>query len=230
MSNDILERFQQVQPALHRPFGYILSDAANDGKITFMQSRITSIIQRSSIIWWLLYVWLWLSSPMSNEMPYLIYAVVFLFPVLFLFNLIKDMLLPQRFFKIDSTLRSITLYDYFPKWSRKKEIILVDDIQLFVSYVGGYLGEPDSSCYVVMKTGQVYSLISNFGRFSPDLPTNALGYICGKLSIHVTEYRKTGASTQYKPQKNKSFDVEKTLGIAETLYDPDSGAAPDFSK
>lgn len=229
MSNDIFERFNQVQSALHRPFGYILTNAANDGKIIFMLSRVAYILQTFPS--WILYFinaynLLYLHKTLNL---FWFYTIAYVFPAFFLFGLIRHLISPSKFFEIDSNLRLITLYTGLPIW-RRKEIISMDDIRVFVSYVQGYVGRATAICYVVMNTGKIHYLIIGYSRFSPDISTKALGYICGKPAVHLVEYPKTWAGSEFYPTRDRSFDVEKMLNAAETLYDPDSGIAPDFSK
>lgn len=230
MSNDILERFNQVQSALQRPFGYILTNAANDGKIVFMLSRVAYIFQTfPSWVFYSLNAYNLLFLHKTYVNLFWFYTIAYVFPASFLFGLIRHLISPSQFFEIDSTLRLITLYTGLPIW-RRKEIISIDDIRVFVSYVQGYVGMTTSFCYVIMKTGKINYLITGGSRFSPDLSTKALGYICGKPAVHLVEYPKTWAGSEFAPTKNRSFDVEKVLNAAETIYDPDSGTAPDFSK
>jgi len=233
VANDILERFRRVQPTFRHPVRYIDTYVTQDGNIIYTTGRIASIIIWLFVLMLCLaFAWVALPSSEPRSLPDYVFLTVSALLAILLIIWIPHLRSPLPYFEVDTALRKINVYGGFLRW-RPREVISVDDIRLFVSYVCFWSENIESSCSVVLETGQAYPLIAQLGSISPDLPAKTMGYICSKLAVRVTEREPTlGPWTwngpAFKPRKGESLDIERMLTTAEVLYDPGSVDMPDW--
>lgn len=232
MTDDILDRFKQVEKTLDDAFKYIHARIAPSRKIVFDNGK------GCFIIGWLFMLaasvgaaWFVFTPPGIQGFPrYLLLAVSGFFAFCVIIS-IRGFVSPQPYFEIDPDQRQFIIYGGFPIW-RPMNPVPIEEIRLFVAY-DTKSTESDSSLYAVTQSGLIQPLIPRLGSVIPDNAARTLGYICGKPAIKFTEYSPTqgtvGATYEkFKPKMGKYVDVGELVSVSTTLYDPESTDLPDW--
>jgi hypothetical protein len=144
---------------------------------------------------------------------------------------IPFVIVPAPFLEIDPGSREIVVYRRSPR-RQPQDHLPLEEIRLFVAYRCRWTGgDDDSSCYAVTESGVTYPLIAQLGSLSAVPSAKALGYLCQKLSVEVTEEEPflgplSWHGPIYKAKWGRPVDVANLLSVATVLYDPSSTKCP----
>jgi hypothetical protein len=141
---------------------------------------------------------------------------------------IPYVIFPVPICEVDPDSREIIVHRYSLR-RRPPDRLPLAQIRLFVAH-RLYWGSDNhySSCYAVMASGVTYPVIPELGSVSPARYAKALGYLCQKLAVEVTEEEPSRPHLSlwepaYGAQRGKPVDVVGLLSVARVLYDPSSG-------
>jgi hypothetical protein len=215
MADDILQRFRETEPDCRGLFSSFDVVLTQNGSIAY-RSGLGVVAVGAVLMLAISALLAWIGTHPLNY--YVLAGAVLM--VVGLFYQVKSIVTPILILEIDPVLRQLTIYS----GRRPRDVILLAEIQLFVSYSVRWSKSNGKYCYIVASSGECYPLYYQ-GSFSCDFIAKALAYVCGKPAVRVTE-RETGPGAWawggplYQPKRDKHIDTQGMLKVAEVLYDP----------